>query len=131
MPQALTGVTVILLPTVLAVVSWIYLNWLFTGDPLRFVNDPASPLYAFGDPGLSSIVGDQALPATVSDVLRVPMYLAVAVLSMRRWGIGRTLTYLSPVVLIAVMRNLGFAYSEHFAVATLVGFAVVSLSERR
>lgn len=130
LPQALTGVMVVLLPSVLAVVAWAYLNWLFTGDPLRFVRDPASPLYAFGDPGMVGIVGDNAVRATLTDVLRVPMFVVVGGLLARQRGWGRTATYLSPVLLILTMRSVGFGYAEHFSVATLAGFALVSLSNR-
>lgn len=114
-------------PTVIAFSSWAYLNWLFTGNALGFLRDRAAPIRSAV---LADVAADtspvHALVTALGDLGAAPLYVAVGALIA--WVRPHVLpAYLGPVILVGVLRALGFAYPEPFAIATLLMVALASL----
>ncbi|HVU12068.1 MAG TPA: hypothetical protein VHD90_12360 [Phototrophicaceae bacterium] len=125
--RILTGTVVIAFPALASFLAWTYLSWLFTGDPFSYVRDVISPLSAFADSASAPLLGWSAvLNASLSDVLRLPLYLAVGIVTIV-CAPHRFLTLLMPLLVIVVTRALGWAYTEPFALATLTVVALVGL----
>ncbi len=117
--RILTGTIVIAFPMLIAFLAWTYLSWIFTGEPFLYVRDIISPLSAFSDSAVAPLFGTRAvLEASLYDVLRLPLYLVIGLLTLLN-APHRLITYLVPILVITVTRGLSWAYSESFAMATL------------
>lgn len=125
--ETLARAWAVLFPTLVALGSWTYLNWLFRGDALGFLNDPAIPFRALEavDPGAERGIW-AVLRMTAGDLAMTPMYGAVAVIVARAHR-RALIPYLAPAALIAGLHMAGLTYSEAFAVSALGLVAVVAL----
>jgi hypothetical protein len=131
-PRILTGTIVIAFPLVVAFLAWTYLCWIFTGEPFIYTRDVVSPLAAFRESPTAPLLGLQAvLNASFYDVLRLPLYILVGILTAI-YAPHRLATFLVPLVIITVLRALGWSYGEPFALATmsLVALAGIPLQRR-
>ncbi|MCS6908913.1 MAG: hypothetical protein RML93_13690 [Anaerolineales bacterium] len=114
----LTLVIVIGFPSLLAFLSWAYLNWVFTGDAWLFLTDPTAPLYTFFSPTeTTSLDLFSTLAYSLQEVTRAPLYLAGAVLVAVHMP-KRLVAYFVSFGVIAVVRMLGWNYTEAMAIAT-------------
>lgn len=126
----LTLVVVIAFPTLLAFFSWSYLNWVFSGNPWRFLNDPASPLFTYMNPEIAPAYGLQAaLWSSLNDLIRLPLYpligIIVLTVSPRRF-----LAYLTPFLVSILVRSFGFAYPQPFALTIYSVVAIAGIPRR-
>lgn len=125
-PGRLAGALVIGFPVIAATVCWTYLNWLFTGRMFAFLIDPDAPARAFVDAEGTAFLGfSEALRSAGADLVHVPIYLVigalVAIRSPRRFP-----AYLAPLVVVTVLRAIGFSYTQSFSVSTFAVAAIAS-----
>jgi hypothetical protein len=119
----LAGVIVIAFPGVCALVSWMYLAWLGTGDFFHLIN-------TFTTAGFSDHVRPNAwslVKMTGEDLVRQPLYVFVAFLMAQR-GTRQLVAHLFPLALVTVPRAFGWHYDEGFVAACYIGFAVLGLA---
>lgn len=119
----LAGIIVIAFPGVCALVSWMYLAWLGTGDFFHLVN-------TFGNAGFAEHIRPSAwslVQMTGEDLVRQPLYVFVAFLMAQR-GARQLVAHLFPLALVTVPRALGWHYDEGFVAACYIGFAVLGLA---
>lgn len=132
-PQAwLAASFVMLFPIIWGVGSWIYLNALFTPDPLRFLRDPTSSLFVYTAlPSEAPIIGwPMAVSSVLLDLWTTPLYLTVLFLLV--WTPRRALgVYLTPLLLILVARAWGLLYPPAFARLTLTLMALIGMPRLR
>lgn len=131
-PRIFTGTIVIAFPLLVAFLAWSYLCWIFTGDPFIYTRDMISPLAAFRESPAAPLLGLQAvLNASFYDVLRLPLYILIGILTAI-YAPHRLTTFLVPLVIITALRALGWSYSEPFALATMsiVALAGIPLQKR-
>ncbi|MEP7288754.1 MAG: hypothetical protein ABI947_23630 [Chloroflexota bacterium] len=122
---ALSGILIIIFPVGMALLTWIYLNWIFSGDGLHFLTDTPIPLFAYLNGDTASLGGlGHALTVTLSELLQSPIYLLMGLISVI-YSRRRLPTFLLPIVLITIVRALGFSYSAPFALCT---YTVVALA---
>lgn len=126
----LTLVIVIAFPSLLAFLSWAYLNWIFTGNAWLFLTDPTAPLYTFFSPTPLSSQGFFATAAySVQEVMRAPLYLIGAVL-VAIYAPKRLVAYFTPLGMVVMVRMLGWNYTEAMAIATYSVVAVAGIPTR-
>ncbi len=126
----LTLVVVIAFPTLLAFFSWSYLNWIFSGDPWRFLNDPASPLFTYMNPEVTPVYSIQAaLWSSLNDIARLPLYplIGIIVLTISK---RRFLAYLTPFMVSTFVRSFGLAYPQPFALTIYSVVAIAGIPRR-
>lgn len=126
----LTLVVVIAFPTLLAFFSWSYLNWVFSGNPWRFLNDPASPLFTYMSAEVKPVYGFwAALWSSINDLTRLPLYpvigIIVLLVSPRRF-----LAYLTPFIVSIFVRLFGLAYPQSFALTIYSVVAIAGIPRR-
>lgn len=118
---------VVLFPVLAAIAAWSYVNWVFVGDPLHFLSDPASSVFVYARADAPAFIGGswgQAVKATGRDLFSTPLYLASGVLVARIWP-SRALAFLVPLAVVAAVRAHGMYYPDYFAIST---FTVVALA---
>lgn len=120
---------VLLFPAAMTVGAWLYLAWLFTGQPLGFLYDPGSSLLiafrpdeAFGTPGAMA----RELAARL---VGSPLYLGVGVL-IARYQPRRLPAYGIPLGLTMAAWSLGWAFPRELGVALWTLFALSGLPAR-
>jgi len=127
----LTRMVVIAFPVLMALVSWAYMNLIFSGDPWRFLRDPTSASLAYLNPDALPMTGlVAALRGTGHELLRLPLYLLVGLivaLKARKW----LPLYLVPLVSVILLRALGFHYPEALALSACTAMALAALSQWR
>jgi hypothetical protein len=117
LPMTITAVAVVAFPTLMAFVTWGYLNWIFTGRPFGFWDNVTTPVMLhFGE----------ALGLTLREMLQLPLYPLVG-LMIGVYAPKRLPVYLAPLLLIALARTIGLAYSEAFAISMYSVIALISL----
>ena len=128
-PADLARTMVIAFPALWSLTSWAYLTWVFTGNPLRFLSDPAAPVLI--PPAGAAIAGAlrSALHQTLAELLQQPLFLAVAGLNLlyRR---RRAVAFLSVPLILALIRSAGFVYGELFALGTYSLIALAGIPRR-
>lgn len=126
----LTLVVVVGFPSVLAFLSWAYLNWIFTGNPWLFLTDPTAPLYTFFSSTPLVLSGFFPTVAySLQEVIRAPLYLIGAVL-VAVYAPKRLPAYFAPFGMIVVVRMVGWNYTEAMAIATYSVVAVAGIPTR-
>ncbi|MCX8061641.1 MAG: hypothetical protein N3D16_03555 [Anaerolineales bacterium] len=126
----LTLVIVVGFPSLLAFLSWAYLNWIFTGDAWRFLTDPTAPLYTFFSPAqLSSSGFFHTAAYSLQEVLRAPLYPVGAVM-VAIYAPKRLLAYFASFLMIIAVRMFGWNYTEAMAIATYSVVAVAGIPTR-
>lgn len=126
----LTSSIIVGFPSLLALVTWMYINWLFTGNGLRFLAEPASPVYAFLHPAATPVYGLVAgLRSVVNDLLHLPLVLAIGVV-VARYTPERFFAYFTAPLVILLVRAMGLAYPPTFAAGTLSVMALAALPRR-
>ena len=127
--SGLASAFVLFFPMIIAFVSWLYLNWIFTGRSLSFLYDPAAAHMSYYTKLDSSNIAygfKQALASTIKEVLQVPLFLfALAIVSLHRRI--RLPALLIPLVLITITRAFSLVYPQHFAVLTLTFMGLVAI----
>ena len=125
---AVAAAFVLLFPVLIAVISWSYLSWLFTGDFLSFARDPGSSLFVYTRAASEDLpVGwTLALRATAHDLGSSPLYLVIGLVVARLWP-SRLVGFLIPAVLITGFRAFGLVYPDYFAINTLTVVALATL----
>jgi hypothetical protein len=118
-------------PVLAAIGIWLYVTWIFTGDPLRFLHDPASSLFVYTRAGTEELaIGwPLAVRATLRELLFVPLYVASGLVVALRWP-GRLPAFLTPLLLITGVRAFSMVYPSHFAIGTYTVVALAALSPR-
>ncbi|MBA4742576.1 MAG: hypothetical protein H2060_07705 [Azoarcus sp.] len=109
------------LPSVIAVLSWVYLNWLFHGDPLHFLTSPESAFIGARQsihetPWLKAYGGEffEALGATtLMALLTIPAFgwVLYRLRARRRMLVGMIILGLHPVLAAALATKSYFV--EH------------------
>ncbi|WP_152917997.1 hypothetical protein [Ardenticatena maritima] len=126
----LTSSVIVAFPSLLAFGTWTYINWLFTGDALRFLAEPASPVYAFLHPAATPVYGLVAAVRTVvSDLLHLPLVIAIGVIVAYHTP-DRLFAFLIAPLIILLVRAMGLAYPPTFAAGTLSVMALAALPRR-
>ncbi len=123
----LTLAIVIGFPTALALLSWAYLNWLFTKNAWQFLTDPSGPYSRFFNP--SAFVSSNfiaILSYCVNEVLRAPIYLIGAAL-LAAYAPKRLIAYFAPFITTVFVRMIGWNYSEAMAIGTYSVVAVAAI----
>ncbi len=126
--RILATMFVLLFPVVWAVGIWMYVNWVFTDNPLQFLHHPESSLFVYGRALLEEpIVGwPLALRAIAQDLLATPLYPLVLLLVLR-YHPKRIGVYLFPLLLITTVRAWGMVYEPAFARGTLLLIALAGM----
>ena len=116
----------ILFPALAALLSWMYLSWVFTGDFLSFTRDPSSSLFAFLRPEAADLPRDwtSALSATGRDLMMAPLYVVMAAV-LAWYRPLRVPVLLVFGVFVLGLRAFGFVLPDYFAV---VAFTIVALA---
>ncbi|MGB9672635.1 MAG: hypothetical protein ACPL3P_00700 [Anaerolineales bacterium] len=126
----LTLVIVIAFPTLLAFFSWSYLNWVFSGNPWRFLSDPASPLFTYMNAEITPIYGIwAAFISSLNDLFHLPLYLGIGLLVLFV-APRRFLAYLAPFFVSILVRSLGMAYPQTFALTIYSVVAIAGIPRR-
>ncbi len=126
----LTLVVVVGFPTLLAFVSWAYLNWIFTGHAWQFLTDPSGPFSIyFNPPAFISSNFFSTLAYSVNEVLHAPIYLMSAALLLA-YAPKRLAAYFAPFATIALVRLIGWNYTEAMAISTYSVVAVAAIPRR-
>jgi len=122
---------VLVFPMVATILGWMYLSWVFTGEPLAFTRDPASSMFAFLKPdGADLPTGwSAALRATAHDVRMTPVYMVIAVV-VAWYRPFRLLTLVVCAVFVLVLRTFGFVFPDYLATVTFTVVALASLPPR-
>jgi hypothetical protein len=120
---ATATVAVVAFPTAFLVLSWMFLQWRFTGSVLHTV--PTSPgLLVFAD-GVAADLGE-ALRSIGAALLHVPLFLAVGLVYAVRAPLA-LVGYLVPVLasVVAAWIGLGFTPVTAYVLFTLVALNFV------
>jgi len=126
----LTLVVVVGFPTWLGFVSWAYLNWIFTGNAWLFLTDPNAPLFTFFSSSPLATGGFfPTLAYSLEELVRAPIYLGVAIL-VAIYAPNRLPAYFAPFGVIALVRTLGWNYTEAMAIATYSVVALAAIPRR-
>jgi hypothetical protein len=124
-PGAMRATTSVLLFPIVAVIgAWAFLEWRFTGGAyatIRADND----WFSF-DAGVGASFVD-ALQWVGEGLLRVPVYLAVGMLLVRRRGVVGVGYAVPPLIGLVLAHWIGFAYSPVLAFALLTLLALYSV----
>ncbi len=113
----------------MALGSWVYLSWLFVNRPLEFLLDYRSSLYVSGLTPAELAYWSPG-SAVAKEVLAVPLYLAVGLLTLRVRP-RRLLVYISPVVLLMLGEAAGVRHPPHFAMGVFLTMALAAVPRRR
>lgn len=130
-PQAdVARMMVIVFPALWSLASWSYLNWVFTGDPLRFLTDPVTPVL-IPAAGTGSVVGAVVWSARQSlrELLLQPLFFAVAGLNVQRRR-RLIIAFVSMPLILVTIRAAGFAYGELLALGTYSLVALAGIPRR-
>lgn len=110
---------VALFPLVAAVMAYLYVSWVFTGDGLAFLNDPRSIWFgayqSVGEtPWLGAFVGQFFVPLILAVVMIVavaPPIVLTSILALEagHWRILVPVLSLVPIIALAVATLVGFA----------------------
>lgn len=126
-PALISKIVILAFPVLMALASWTYLNWLFTGRAFGFLSDPAAPVYAFLNP-IEQPLSTHAdvLLASLRDLIKMPVYVAIGftIVFLHRRGL---IVFVFPVLLITIVRALGFYYPEGFALTTYLVAGIAAL----
>src|SRR5262245_5646615 len=125
------GAFMLLFPVVAALLGWMYLSWVFTGDPWSFTRDPGASMFAFlGPEGADLPTGwAAALSATGRDLTLAPLYLVMAVVVA--WYRPLRLPVLLVFgVFVLGLRTFGFVLPDHFATVTFTMVALAAMPAR-
>jgi hypothetical protein len=121
----------LLFPAVAALLSWMYLSWVFTGQPLSFTRDPGSSMFAFLRPdGADLPTGwSAALSATGRDLVMAPLYMVMAVV-VAWYRPLRLPVFLVFALFVLGLRTFGFVLPDYFATTTFTVVALAALPSR-
>lgn len=120
---------VILFPAIWSLLSWGYLNWVFTGHAFHSFGAVSTTDLAPVSTGQVPDMVQQALQQTGAELLYQPLFLAVAVLNVLRNRL-RGIAFLSVPLILAGIRVVGFTVSELFVLG-LYGLIALSSVPRR
>ncbi|MDW8058617.1 MAG: hypothetical protein RMK01_00925 [Thermomicrobium sp.] len=116
-------------PVLWAATSWTYINWVFTGNPLTYLADPAAAVF---DPARWQAPLDERvawLPAFGRELVAQVLLLGSALLVA--WRQPRQLLPLAALALFpVVIRLAGLNYAAPLALGTYTLIALVALPER-
>jgi hypothetical protein len=129
-PRAMIAAAAVLcFPVLAAIGSWIYLNWIFSGDALRFLNDPASSLFVYGRGGGMQLPVGWAMSwrAALHESTLVPLYIAVIVLVGWK-NPSRLLPLAAPLVVTTLLRTAGLFMPDYLAIATYTVVSIAGIS---
>ena len=120
------GAVVLAFPVLAAFGSWLYMNWIFTGDALRFIHDPASSLFVHSRPDAAEFPTGWSLSwrASARELMLTPMFVAAAALIGWRRPI-RAVALIVPLAVTTLLRTMGLVFPEYLAVGT---YSVVALA---
>src|SRR2546428_634200 len=106
----------LLFPAVAALLSWMSLSWVFTGQPLSFTRDPGSSMFAFlrPDGGDLPTGWSAALSATGRDLIMAPIYMVMAVV-VAWYRPLRLPVFLVFALFVLGLRTFGFVLPDYFA----------------
>ncbi|TKJ46453.1 hypothetical protein CEE34_08820 [Candidatus Aerophobetes bacterium Ae_b3a] len=136
----LSTALVITIPALFFFAAWIYLNWIFTGDPLRFLHSPYSYFLALR--GFTPFMAQtkRQIFASLSFVLIWSLPFALfyyfslpfAGKKGRLVGIGpSTLIYLAPFCLLLLEVYLGLFHPSVFRLSLFLFFAAIFIPQIR
>jgi hypothetical protein len=129
-PADLARIMVIAFPALWSLASWSYLNWVFTGNPLRFLSDPAVPVVIPpGGAGSLARALESAAQQTLAELLQQPLFLAVTILNLL-YQRRRVVAFLSVPLILATIRSIGFVYGELFALGSYSLIALAGIPRR-
>ena len=116
----------LLFPVIAALLSWMYLSWVFTADPWSFTRDQSSSMFAFLRADGADLPRDwsSALSATARDLRMSPLYVVMAIV-VAWYRPLRLPVMLVFGVFVLGLRALGFVLPDYFAA---VGFTMVALA---
>lgn len=120
---------VLLFPSAVAVGSWMYLSWLFTGDPLRFVYDPGSSLLAAFRPEEAFMDLHAIAQESLRRLMSAPLYLGVGAL-IAYYQPSRLLSYLIPLMLTLGAWTMGWIVPRAFDQSLRFLFALAGIPIR-
>jgi hypothetical protein len=120
---------VIFFPAIWSLLSWCYLNWVFTGDPFSFLRHPVPTVSIPNASGTVADVVQQALRQTGAELLHQPLFLAVAALNISRSPL-RVVPFLSVPLMLTCIRLVGFTVGELFVLG-LYGLTALSSVPRQ
>lgn len=120
---------VLLFPTLTTIGAWLYLSWLFTGDPLRFVYDPGSSLLAIFRPDEAFMAPAAVLAEGIRRGLAAPLYLGVGLI-VAVYQPKRLPAYLVPLLLSPIAWSMGWAVPRTFDQALRILFALAGIPAR-
>ncbi|MBO9306338.1 hypothetical protein [Thermomicrobium sp.] len=116
-------------PALWAVASWTYINWVFTGNPMMYLTDPAAAVIDPERWGVPLAERWGWLAEFGRELIMQPLLLGVFAANL--WRAPRRLV---PLVVLAVVPSLlrffGFAYPLPLVLATYTVLALIALPER-
>jgi hypothetical protein len=118
-----TASIVISFPLLASLGSWIYVDWVFTGQIGHFLREPTSQVYA-----LEVLKGNESYPL-LQEVSQVPLYLMIGLMVLNYRPLY-VLTFYLPLFITIFMRSRGFYYPPSFAVGTYTVVALAGLPRR-
>jgi len=124
--QGLAFILTLIFPTLGVIGAWMYLAWLFTGNPSSFLYDPGSSLLALFRPDEAFLSGRAMVSELFKRLLQAPLYLGVGVLVAWKQP-GRVLVYLLPTMVMVAAWAMGWVFPLAFSIALLTLFALIGL----
>ncbi|NIA11067.1 MAG: hypothetical protein GWP10_15400, partial [Nitrospiraceae bacterium] len=131
LPYKLSVITVVLTPIVFFLFSWIYLNWIFTGDPFTFIKSPYSFFHINTAPVYANSLFDSlkyTMKFLISSLpLTFPYYLLMPALRRFRllYSVPLFLIYLSPIFLLFFSVYFNVFFPNYYTAILLLLFAVM------
>lgn len=124
----ISAALVLLFPVAVSLMAWAYISWAFTGDPVYFLRAPGSSLLVYTRPGGAelSLGWPLAIRSTLRDLMASPLYLGIGLVVALLWPV-RLIVFLTPAILITVVRAFGLVYPDYFAIGTYTVTALVAL----
>lgn len=120
---------VLAFPTAMTVGAWIYLSWLFAGQPLAFLYDPGSSLLIAFRPDEAFSTPGAMVQELVQRLLNTPLYIGVGIL-IARLQPRRLPAYLIPLLLMVGAWSLGGVFPRELSVALGALFALSGIPAR-
>jgi hypothetical protein len=131
LPYKLSAITVVLMPLVFFSLAWVYLNWIFTGDPFTFIKSPYSffrvntvfistnSLFSSLKYGVKILI--LSLPITF------PYYLLMLLVFRFRklYSTSIFLIYLSPIFLFFSSIYFNLFFPNYYTAILLLLFAAI------
>ncbi len=122
---------VLIFPVLVFVGAFMYVCWIFVGDPLAFIKDSNSSLFAYSrlDPSGLAIGWPLSIQNTWQDLIRAPIIFFVALLLLKV-APARVIVLFLPAILIIIFRTFGLVFPSYLAIGIFLVIALAAIPQK-